>query len=274
VVRNGQVNVDAVGQRHREGHLLITQDEIRDALDRDEMFVEYLPIVALVDRTIVGAEILARWRRGDRIVSSEELYPLVENTSLAGRLTYWLVERLAGELDHWLAENRDAHVTINVPPEIIGRGGLEYAAVRAGLRAHFDQIVIELRERGVPDRLALETLDKAAERGVRVALDGTMLTGANLALLSRANVSMIKLDHALTAELAPGKSPPGWLAGLQALLQHSDLEVVAEGVTTEFQATWLRAAGVQMAQGPFFSPPVDALALQELYARDHGARAR
>jgi len=238
------------------------------------MFVEYLPIVALVDRAIIGAEALVRWRRGDRIVSGEEIYSLVENTALSGRITYWLVERLAGELDEWLAENRDAHVTINVPAEIIGRGGLEYAAVRAGLRAHFDQIVIELSERGVPDRLALETLNLAAERGVRIALDGTMLTGTNLALLSRASISMIKLDQALTAELAPGKSPPGWLAGLQALLQHSDLEVVAEGVTTDFQATWLRAAGVQMAQGSFFSPPLDARALQELYARDHGAQAR
>src|SRR3954447_21848577 len=82
----------AVGYRADERSAMTTLDEIRDGLDRGEMFVEYLPIVALSDRVCVGAEALARWRRGDSVTTETELYRLVANTALAGRLTYWVVE--------------------------------------------------------------------------------------------------------------------------------------------------------------------------------------
>lgn len=173
---------------------------------------------------------------------------------------------MAAELGEWLDANRDAHVSINVPPEILGRGGLEYAAIRSGLRTRVAQIVIEITERGVPDHLGLDALNLMAANGVRLALDNTMLNGTNLALLARCNLSMIKLDRKATAQLGPRKPAPDWLAGLQALLKTSTLQVVAEGVETEFQAKWLRAAGVQMAQGYLFSRPLPARGLKDLYA--------
>jgi EAL domain-containing protein (putative c-di-GMP-specific phosphodiesterase class I) len=92
------------------------------------------------------------------------------------------------------------------------------------------------------------------------------LTGTNLALLARCSFCMIKLDRTLTAELDPDRPPPQWLAGLQSLLQISSLQVVAEGVETDYQAKWLRAAGVQLAQGYLFSRPLSARGLIDLYA--------
>ena len=153
-----------------------------------------------------------------------------------------------------------------MPPEILGRGGLEYASVRSGLRSRVTQIVLEITERGVPDRLGLAALDAMAQLGVRLALDDTMLTGANLALLTRCNFGTIKLDLKVTSQLQAGKPAPPWLAGLQALLKSSSLQVVAEGVESEYQAKWLRAAGVQMAQGYLFSTPLAARGLEEFYA--------
>lgn len=252
----------------------LTAEDVRAALDGGDMFVEYLPIVTLEDGWCVGAEALPCLRRDGRLVHEREFLPVIGDTALAGRVTYWVVERIAAELDEWLDENADAHVAIHVPPAIIGRGGLEYAAVRSGLRAHFSQIVVEISETGVPDRLALETLAIAAERGVRVALDGTMLTGTNLALLSRANLSMIKLHPSLVAEIALDRPRPLWLTALQPLLRTSMLDVVACGVDTQYQADALRDGGVQMAQGNWVSGPLDAAALRERYARDRREKPR
>jgi sensor c-di-GMP phosphodiesterase-like protein len=241
-------------------------DDIKAALERGDLFVEYLPTVTLADACCVGAEALVRWRRGDAVVSAADFIPLIENTSLSGRITYWVIETVAAELGEWLDANPDAHVSINVPPEILGRGGIEYAAIRSGLRTRADQIVLEITERGVPDRLGLETVSLMAECGVRIALDDTMMTGANLALLTRCNFSMIKLDRHVTAELAPDKPKPEWIAGLQSLLKTTSLQVVAEGVETDYQAKWLRAAGVQLAQGYLFSRPLPARGFQKWYA--------
>ena len=247
---------------------MVKSDDVRAAMDRGELFVEYLPTVTLADRRCVGGEALVRWRRGDAIVPAADFIPLIENTPLSGRITYWVIETVAAELGDWLDSHADAFVSINVPPEILGRGGLEYAAIRSGMLTRVAQIVLEITERGVPDRLGLDALNVMAERGVRLALDDTMLSGTNLALLARCNLSMIKLDRKLTSQLGPELPAPAWLAGLKSLLKSAPLQVVAEGVESDYQAKWLHAAGVQMAQGHLFSPPLSARELKDLCAGD------
>jgi sensor c-di-GMP phosphodiesterase-like protein len=243
-------------------------DDVRTALDRGDLFVQYLPTVRLADACCIGAEALVRWRRGEDVLEAGAFIPRIENTPLSGRITYWVIETVAAELGEWLEAHGDAHVSINVPPEVVGRGGVEHAMARSGLRDRAGQIVFEITERGVPDRLGLDALNLAASRGLRIALDDVMLSGVNLALLTRCNFSMIKLAREVIAQLGPGKPAPDWIAGLQSLLKSSPLQVVAEGVETDYQAKWLRAAGVQMAQGYFFSPPIPAHGLKDLYAAD------
>lgn len=93
--------------------------------------------------------------------------PDTERTPLAGLITYWVMGTVAAELKDRLREHPAAHVRINVPPDLHGRGGLEHAAVKSGLG--------EVR-----------------------------LNGANLALLSGCHFEVIKLGQALVQEVQPG----------------------------------------------------------------------
>ena len=241
-------------------------DEIRTALDRGEFFVEYLPTLMLVDSRCVGAEALVRWRRRQVVLAAGAFIPLIENTPMSGTMTYWVIDTVAAELGEWLGGHADAHISINVPPEVLGRGGLEYAATRSGLRAHVTQIVLEITERGIPDRLGLDALNQMSARGVRLALDDTMLSGANLALLTRCPFGTIKLDRELTAQLQRDQPPPEWLSGLESLLKTTSLQVVAEGVESDYQASVLQDIGVQMAQGHLFSTPLTAREFMQFHA--------
>jgi EAL domain-containing protein (putative c-di-GMP-specific phosphodiesterase class I) len=245
-------------------------EDLRAAIDRGELFLEYLPTVMLADSHCVGGEALVRWRRNREVLAAEAFIPLIENTPVSGTLTYWVLDTVATELGEWLGENSGAHVSINIPPEILGRGGLAYVASRTGLCDRLNQIVLEITERGVPDRLGLDALNLMAERGIRIALDDVMMNGANLALLTRCNFSMIKLDRELIAQLTPDKPHPEWFAGLRDLLKRSSLQVVAEGVTSAHQARALHAIGVQMAQGYFYSAGLTAPALMAFYRGAHG----
>lgn len=236
------------------------------AMDGNELFVEYQPIVLLNDASCIGAEALVRWRRAATILQPSEFLRAINNTPLSGRLTYWVIDTVAADLGDWLSAHPQVHVSINVPPEILGRGGLQYAAERAGLQALSNQIVLEITEHGVPDQLGLQALNMMAERGVRVALDDVALSGMNLALLARCNFSVIKLDRQLTSQLEPDVVEPRWLAALSSLLRNSGLQVVAEGVETLYQADVLRRAGVQMAQGYLFSASLAAPALVAYHA--------
>jgi len=231
---------------------------IRSALEAREFFLVYQPIVSLRDGVCFGAEALIRWRRENTVLDASEFIPSTDRTPLSGAITYWVIDTVAVELSDWLGGHEAVHISINVPPEILGRGGLEYAATKSGLRARIKQLIVEVTERGIPDQLGLDALNSISSTGARVALDDTTLSGTNLALLTRCNFDFVKIDRLLVAELALDKPRAPWLDGLAPLLQTTSLQIIAEGVETAFQAEALRAAGVQLAQGHYFSAPLSA----------------
>ena len=239
---------------------------IRSALEAREFFLVYQPIVRLRDGLCFGAEALIRWRRENTVLNASEFIPSTDGTPLSGVLTYWVIDTVAAELGDWLDSHTTAHISVNVPPEILGRGGLEYAATKSGLRARAKQLILEVTERGIPDQLGLDALNGIASTGVQVALDDTTLSGANLALLTRCHFDFLKIDRLLMGEIAPNKPPADWLNGLAALLRTTSLQIIAEGVETAFQAETLRAAGVQLAQGHYYSGPRSASDFKDFYA--------
>jgi sensor c-di-GMP phosphodiesterase-like protein len=238
-----------------------TIDEMRSGLEGGEFFLEYLPIIALADGDCIGAEALIRWRRPMGVLSPMVFMPLAEKTPLSGLITYWVVDTVALELGDWLMANRDACVAINVPPELLGRGGVEYVARKSRLMEVAPQVIVELTERGIPDEIGLEVFNTLKERRIRVALDDlTLASGANLAVLARLQFDIIKLDKSLIDQIGPALPVPDWLQGLTALLRFSPFQVIAEGVETKQQAKAVRDSGIQYAQGFLFSRPLPAAA--------------
>jgi sensor c-di-GMP phosphodiesterase-like protein len=232
---------------------------VQAAFAAGELFLAYQPIVVLRDGSCAGAEALIRWRRNGSVLDAAEFMPLTDRTPLSGVLTYWVIDTIASELGGWLSEHPSLHIGINIPPEILGRGGIEYAAMKSGLREHAKQLIFEITERGIPDELGLEALNRITETGARAALDDVTLSGANLALLTRCRFDLIKVDQTLVAQLGAELPAPSWLDGLSTLLRSTPLQVIAEGVENAYQADVLRAAGVQLAQGHWFAEalPVD-----------------
>src|SRR5215212_380086 len=106
---------------------MINVDTIHAGLAQGEFFLEYLPTISLADGRCVGAEALVRWRRPSGVVPPGDFIPLIEGTLVSGLLTYWVFETVGKELGDWLRGHTEAHISINVPPELLGRGGLEYA---------------------------------------------------------------------------------------------------------------------------------------------------
>ena len=245
---------------------MIDPQQVREALFAGELFLEYLPSVALADGRSVGCEALVRWRQHDRVVMPMEFIPAIENTPVSGLLTYWVLDTAGRELGQWLHTHAEAHLAINVPPEILGRGGLEYAAYKANLLAVRNRVVLEITERGIPDQLGLEELRQMAASDVMIAMDDVALDSANLLLLSRMPVDLIKLDCGFVAKL-DASDACGALERLRALIGAGRHLVVAEGVEREEQARLLRDAGVQFAQGWLYSKPLSAADFIAWHAR-------
>lgn len=246
---------------------MITQDSIYAGLNRGEFFLEYLPTISLADGRCVGAEALARWQQADGIVPPNAFIPLIEETVFAGPFTHWVIETVGRELREWLEADGRVHIAINIPPMLLGRGGLGLAVKNAGLEGLMHQLMMEITERGLPDKIGVGALEYASKQGVQIALDDVMLNGANITLLARCNLDVIKLEYSLVSEITPECPCPAWLDGLSGLLQSAKVKVIAEGVETEYQAGVLKESGIAMAQGFYFSPPLSAEAFKEYYAK-------
>ena len=249
---------------------MINVDSIRDGLTNGEFFLEYLPTITLADGRCVGAEALCRWRRPAKVVQPDDFIRIMEGTPLSGMLTYWVIETVANEMGDWLRAHAETHISINAPPEILGRGGLEYAAIKSGLHELRHQIILEITERGVPDSQGIAALEAASRSGVRVALDDVTLSGAQLAVLSGSSLDLIKTDKSLAGQITPEDPLPPWLSGLAALLRSTRLSVIVEGVENQMQADALREAGIPMAQGYYFSRPLSAEQLMAYYEQRRG----
>jgi sensor c-di-GMP phosphodiesterase-like protein len=248
---------------------------IEVAFERREFFLHYQPIVSLQDGLCLGAEALIRWKRRDgSTMDAGGFMPSVDRTPLAGLITYWVIDTVAAELNDWLDAHPEANIAINVPPDILGRGGLDYAAKKSGLRARSGQLILEITERGVPDQQGLDALNRVPETGARVALDDTTLSGTNLALLTRCHFDFVKVDQLLVQQIdgEAGQPRPAWLDGLAALLGTTSLQIVAEGIESAVQAEVLKNAGVQWGQGHLLSPPLSLEAFKQYYGRAAGAR--
>lgn len=237
-----------------------------------EFFVEYLPTIRLEDGCCVGGEALSRWRHGGVVIPPAEFIPKIERTPMAGRLTYWVMDMVAYQLGGWLVEHPDAHLGINVPPEILGRGGLAYVAEKSGLSALRRQLVLEVTERGVPDELGMMALKGANAAGVRIALDDVELSGSNLALLTRCPFDFVKLDRSLVAQISPEAPLPQWLEAIDAISRVSSVEIIAEGIEDAFQARILRESGVRFGQGFFYSRPISRAAFVAFHATNLPSR--
>ena len=151
-------------------------------------------------------------------------------------------------------------------PKFWGAAGWNTPQRKPGYPTIRNQIVLEVTERGIPDTQGVAALEAASRSGVRIALDDVTLSATNLVILSRCTLDMIKTDRSLVDQITPECPCPAWLSGLSALLHATRVAVIAEGVQTEAQAEALRAAGISMAQGYYFSPPISAQQLKTFHS--------
>lgn len=233
--------------------MAIAIEDVLAALENHEFSVEYMPIVSLGSKACVAAEALIRWRRDGVDLSPGVFIPEFEESAVIGLVTYWLIERVVSELGPWLRSHRDFHVSLNVPPELFGRGGLHHTALRADSTDLYPQMVLEVTERGALDRISLEGIRLAHRLGLAIAIDDVASEDLNLLLLARTKVDYVKIDKGLVDLVESGRFPDQRRTEVQQLAALGHPLLVAEGVETVAQARFLKELGVQLGQGWLFS---------------------
>jgi diguanylate cyclase (GGDEF)-like protein len=247
------------------------ESDLHLAVDRGELHVQYQPQVDLGAHRIVGVEALVRWRHPELgLVRPDVFIPLAEETGLIVDIDRWVLNEACRQARAWADAGLDLTMAVNVSNRDLRAMGFLHG-VPAALREHglpAERLELEVTEHVVDggERRLLEVLEGLRAYGVRLAIDDFGTGNSGLARLRKCPIHTLKIDRSFVQEVkGPGVHAP-LLAAMVGMAHDLGLTVVGEGIETEDQADYLRGRGCDLAQGFYFSRPVDPEAIPPLVA--------
>jgi len=234
------------------------------AVREGEFLLYYQPIVDARTREIQGFETLMRWKHPTLgMVPPVRFIPIAEANGLINLLGAWALKAACVQLRQFEeVARRSLYISVNISPRQFRNDKfldvLDDALAFSGLPG--EQLVLEITEGTLMiDPVHAESiLTKMAERRARIAIDDFGTGYSSLAYLKRFPISVLKIDRAFIRDL-PGSQKDGAICStVLDLSRHLDLSVVAEGVETEDQMTWLNQRGCQYIQGYLTGKPMPA----------------
>ncbi len=235
---------------------------LKDALERDELFLVFQPQLALGSGQLVGAEALLRWRHPKwGAVSPAEFIPIAEQTGLIVPIGLWVMEQVAEHLRRWDGMGLPPLVVaVNVSAVQFDRPNLvdELLAVVQRVGVSPSRIEVELTEAVAlrDPELAAVTIDRLHDIGFRVSLDDFGTGYSSMSYLKRYAIDKLKIDQSFVRDLAISESDRAIVTAIVRVAHSLKMVSIAEGVETAEQLAWLKSCGCDEVQGYLYSRPL------------------
>jgi len=240
------------------------EQAFRKALERDELFVAYQPIVDIESRRPVGAEALIRWRRpGSGLVPPDQFIPVIEETNLIVPMGEWVIKRACRDAKRWAdAFGEPFLISVNVSPRQFRNARLVEAVIEAldetgmppqHLRLEVTENILAHNASGIGEIMAeLKAL------GVGISMDDFGTGYSSLAYIRAFPFSTIKIDRSFVSGVTTHEEDAALARTIISMADSLNLSVIAEGVETEDQLGFLANYGCRLVQGYLFGRPEPA----------------
>lgn len=241
------------------------ENDLRPALERDELRVFYQPIISLKTGLLSGFEALVRWQHPTRgLVSPADFVPIAEETGMIVPIGRFVLEEACRQLADWHRDPafRDITCKVNVSGRQFGQTDLVEEVSRA-LRAHDlspSHLCLEITESAVirNGEAATATLRALRRYGVRLSMDDFGTGYSSLSYLHQLPIHSLKVDRSFVSRI---EDDPDQFEIVQTILSMAtslNLLVVAEGVETEGGLKIMKDMNCDFAQGYLFAKPLPA----------------
>jgi EAL domain-containing protein (putative c-di-GMP-specific phosphodiesterase class I) len=253
---------------------LALQDAMRDGIARSEFYLLYQPQVDLKSGRMFAVEALVRWKHPKLgVISPVQFIPLAEETGMIVPLGDWILNEACRQNKAWQdAGLSPVSVCVNVSARQFQDKNLikhvTSALAESGLGAEY--LELELTESLVMRDVeqAIATMKELQAMGVHFAIDDFGTGYSSLSALKSLPVSRLKIDQSFVRNLAEDEDDRTITAAVISLGQRLKMKVIAEGVETDEQLTFLRESHCDEIQGYLFSRPVEAEAITALLSTD------
>ncbi len=253
------------------------ESELRRAIERRELRAFYQPIVRLKTSEIVGFEALVRWQHSERgMISPADFIPLAEETGMIVQLDLYVLKEALQQLKRWQSLKPNLTMSVNLSArqfegktllvnvsKALDESGVEPSSlaleVTEGMLARKDERVHEM----------LTTLRK---KGIKIYIDDFGTGYSSLSRLHELPIDLLKIDKSFIDGLEASDEKAKMSEAIVVLARALGLEIVAEGIESEYQKGFLADLYCTYGQGYFFSKPLAADAMTQWLGRSVSGR--
>ncbi len=247
------------------------ETDLRRACERDELFVDYQPIVQLENRTLIGFEALVRWRHPEfGLVPPKDFIPVAEETGLILAIGQNVLESACRQAHEWqqtYPASPPLFVSVNLSVKQFNQPGLveNIANLLRDSKLPPRCLKLEITESVFSDNIeaAVGLLTQLRELGVQLSIDDFGTGYSSLSYLQRFPIDTLKIDRSFVTQMMENEENLAIVRTILALAQNLGMDVVAEGVETEDQLSLLRKLECQNGQGFLFSTPLGTRQLNQ-----------
>jgi diguanylate cyclase (GGDEF)-like protein len=266
----------------RAMQVLELENDLREALAKEQFRLVYQPVVSLDGESISGFEALLRWEHPERgTVSPDEFMSIAEETGLIVPLGFWVLREACMEAAKWVKKFPhlpDLFVSVNVAEKQLQQTDL------------VDRITQSLREADLePQRLKLEVAENVlmddpdfnlalvrdlGDLGIQVQIDDFGTGYSSLAYLNRYNIDTLKIDRSFISRVSLSGEKSVVVQAIIKLARDLGVRVIAEGVETAEQSESLKLLRCEEGQGFLYSRPVDGGEVPKMLEEQAAAKAK
>jgi EAL domain-containing protein (putative c-di-GMP-specific phosphodiesterase class I) len=241
--------------------------ELRSAFERERLFVVYQPQMALGSRQLIGVEALLRWRTDDgQFVAPAQFIPLAESSGLIVSLGEWVLRSACRDLQRIIQHSGQPlrmAVTVSVAQfrQADFLSTLERALEESGIDPTLLELEITESVAMLDATFMIDLLNRIKGLGVSLAVDDFGTGFSSLSYLERLNVDRLKIDLSFVRQMEQSDGSKRIVETIIQLGRSLQLELIAEGIEQESQATSLTQMGCHEGQGYLFAKPLELAAL-------------
>ncbi len=254
---------------HRASELLRLENELREALDRQEFFLLYQPLIDLFSMQIVGVEALARWQHPQEgVVAPDRFIEVMEGNGMIIELGSQVIAQACRDLARLENTHPNFSIAINLSPRQLHDKDL-IKTLEHELREHFidpRRLKIEITENSLIEDAEenIDILNELKEMGLTLSIDDFGTGYSSLSYLKMLPVDELKVDRRFISDITIDRDDREITAAVIAMAHNLQLKVVAEGIEDAQQLDFLRRNNCDIGQGYLFSKPVRLEIIQDM----------
>ncbi|WP_208597712.1 bifunctional diguanylate cyclase/phosphodiesterase [Desulfogranum mediterraneum] len=263
-----QVFDSSMGLQLSEQHRLI--NDLNGSITNGELEIHYQPFIEIGSGKIIGKEALLRWRHPELgLVLPGRFINMAEDSGMIFVLGKWVLRQVCLQHKAWLdMGNEPGYVAVNVSPREFAHPDFEETVTTILEQTCLPPQFLELE---ITETIAMEdaestlkVINSLKERGIRLSIDDFGTGYSSLTYLERFNADVLKIDKFFINGVPDDQKLTSIVRTIISMAHHLGLKVLAEGVETATQRTFLHRYGCDYAQGFYYARPLPAAEIEQI----------